>query len=81
MHAIGVLERVTLLEFEGLNQEEQPPVEEQEVQALEGGANNEELLECPDHQPSSFLEGKPRSILSLLRFTNITLSIYTCLMH
>jgi hypothetical protein len=81
MHAIGVLERVTLLEFEGLNQEEQPPVEEQEVQALEGGANNEELLECPDHQPSSFLKGKPRSILSLLRFTNITLSIYTCLMH
>jgi hypothetical protein len=57
MHAIGVLEGVTLLEFEGLNQEEHPPVEKQEVQALEGGIN-EKLPECPDHQPS-FLRGKP----------------------
>jgi hypothetical protein len=31
MLATGVPEGVTLLEFEGLNQEEQPPVEEQEV--------------------------------------------------
>jgi hypothetical protein len=81
MLAIGVPEGVTLLEFEGLNQEEQPPVEEQEVQAPEGGANDEELLECPDHRPSSFFKGKPQSILNLLCFTNITLSIYTCLMH
>jgi hypothetical protein len=28
MHVIGVLEGVTLLEFEGLNQEEHPPMEE-----------------------------------------------------
>ena len=63
MHAIGVPGGVTLLEFE--------PVlpEEQEVQAPEEGAD-EEVLECPNHQPSSFLKGKPRSILSLLCFEN-----------
>jgi hypothetical protein len=33
-------------------------VEEQDVQALEGGANDEELLECPNHRPSSSLKGK-----------------------
>ena len=27
--------------------------------------NPEELPECPDHRPTSFLRGKPRSILSL----------------
>ena len=39
------------------------------MHALEG-ANEEEVLECPDHQPSSFLKGKPQSILSLLCFKN-----------
>ena len=73
MHAIGVPEGVTLLEFEqGLMQQQ---AQEQEVQAPEGGANEEEVLECPDHQPSSFLKSKPRSILSLLCFENVTLSI------
>jgi hypothetical protein len=57
MHAIGVPEGVTLLEFEGLNPEERPAAEEQEVQAPEGGANDEELPECPNHQPSSFIQG------------------------
>ena len=80
MHAIGVPEGVTLLEFEQGLLEEQQQVLEQEVQALEG-VNEEELLECPDHQPSSFLKGKPRSILSLLCFKNVTLSIFTCLMY
>ena len=81
MHAIGVPEGVTLLEFEQGLPEEQQQVQEQEVQALEGGVNEEELLECPDHQPSSFLKGKPQSILSLLCFKNVTLSIFICLMH
>ena len=50
MHAIGVSEGVTLLEFEqGLP----------EVQVLKEGDNEEEVLECPDHQPSYFLKGKP----------------------
>ena len=58
-HAIGVPEGVTLLEFEGANQEEP------EVQEVEEAAVAEELPECPDHQPSSFLKGKPWSIISL----------------
>jgi hypothetical protein len=74
MHAIGVSEGVTLLEFEGLNPEEHPATEEQEVQAQEG-VNDEELPECPNHQPSSFIQGQPRSILSLLCFAKYNLSI------
>ena len=53
IHAIGVPEGVTLLEFEGANQK------------ADQAAAEEELPECPDHHPSSFLKGKPRSILSL----------------
>jgi hypothetical protein len=75
MHAIGVPKGVTLLEFEGLNLEEHPPAEEQEVHALEGGVNDEELPKCPDHRPSSFRKGKPWSILSLLCFAKFSLSI------
>ena len=57
MHAIGVPEGVTLLEFEQVLPEDQQQAQEQEVQAPEEGAN-EEILECPDHQPSSSLKGK-----------------------
>ena len=74
MHAIGVPKGVTLLEFEQVLPEEQQQAQEQEAQAPEEGAS-EEVLECPDHQPSSFLKGKPQSILSLLCFKNVTLSI------
>ena len=49
MHAIGFSEGVTLLEFEQGLPEEQQQVQEQEVQALEGGVNKEEVLECPNH--------------------------------
>ena len=62
-----------LLEFEPKHKEEQQAAQEQEVQA-EGGVNMEDLPECPDHQPSLFLKGKPRSILSLLCFQNINLN-------
>jgi hypothetical protein len=58
MHAIGVSEGVTLLEFEPTS-EEHLAAEEQEVQALEGRVNDEELPECPNHHPSSFIQGKP----------------------
>ena len=67
MHAIGSPEGVTLLEFEPEHQEEQQVAQEQEVQT-EGGVNVEDLPECSDHQPSSFLKGKPRSIICLLCF-------------
>jgi hypothetical protein len=36
------------------------------VAVTEEEVPEEELPKCPDHQPSSFLKGKPRSILSLL---------------
>jgi len=48
----------------------EPEVPAQEVQ------EEEELQECPDHQPSSFEKGKPRSIKSLLFHKAITLSKY-----
>ena len=60
IHAIGVLEGVTLLEFEGASQEEEP-----EVQAIDEAAAEEEFPECSDHRPSSFLKGKPQSIISV----------------
>jgi hypothetical protein len=65
IHGIGVPEGVTLQEFEGARQEEQEQPEEPEVPASEESAV-EELQDCPDHRPSSFLKGKPRSIISLL---------------
>jgi hypothetical protein len=58
IHAIGVLEGVMLLEFEGTHQEEQEQPEEPEVLTGEG-VPEEELPKCPDHRPSSFLKGKP----------------------
>ena len=79
MHAIGVPEGVTLLEFKQELQEEQQVAQEQKVQA-EGGVNVEDLPECPDHQPSSFLKGKPRSIISIQCFYKCHLRPL-CLMH
>ena len=69
---IGSPEGVTLLEFEEEAEENQetpqPAAPKGDDPAIE------ELLECPDHQPTSFLKGKPRSILSLLCFTKYHLS-------
>ena len=79
MYAIGSPKGVTLLEFEPEHQEEQQAAQEQEVQ-VEGGVNMEDLPECPNHQPSSILKGKPQSILSLLCFLNFNLSPFM-LMH
>jgi hypothetical protein len=64
IHAIGVPEGVTLLEFEGavLEEDQEPPGEPNEA-AIEGHAVDE-LPECPDHRPSSFLKGKPRYMLT-----------------
>jgi hypothetical protein len=41
--------------------EEQPEVQEQEVPETDEEVG-EDLLECPDHRPSSFKRDKPRSI-------------------
>jgi hypothetical protein len=64
IHAIGVPERVTLLEFdEALPEEELEQPGETEEPAGEG-VPGDELPECPDHHPSSFLKGKPRCMLT-----------------
>jgi hypothetical protein len=80
IHAIGVPEGVTLLEFEGAHPEkEQEQPEEPEVPAGEG-VPEEELPECPDHRPSFFLKGKLRCLLTQLLDT-YHLSTLTCLLH
>ena len=62
MH-IGSIEEITLLEFDEVEEGDQH--ENPQVAAPEGEEQNpEELPECPDHRPTSFLKGKPRSILS-----------------
>ena len=74
MH-LGSTEEITLLEFnEG---EEGDQQEIPQSIAPEGEEQNpEELLECPDHCPTSFLKGKPRSILSLPVFYKILLESF-----
>jgi hypothetical protein len=68
------------LEFEGAYQEEeQEQLEESEVSASEG-VPEEELPECPDHRPSSFLKGKPRCMLTQ-HLDTYHLSTVTCLLH
>ena len=51
---------MTVLEFE------LPGPEGQQEELPEGA--EEDLPECPDHRPSTYVEGKPRSIISLLLF-------------
>ena len=47
------------------------PEESQEQEPLEASEPGEELQECPDHRPSTFEKGKPRSILSLPILANL----------
>ena len=77
MH-IGSSKGITLLEFE-----EEPKEQQEAPQAIapEGEEQTlEDLPECPDHRPTSFIKGKPRSILRLPCFTKYYLSPL-CLMH
>ena len=78
MH-IGLSEGITLLEFN--EEEEEGQQETPHAVALEGEEQTlEDLPICPDHRPTSFLKGKPRSILSLPCFTKYYFSPL-CLMH
>jgi hypothetical protein len=80
IHAIGVPEGVTLLEFEGAHQEEeQEQPEEPEVLAGEE-VPEEKLPRCSDHCPSFFLKGKPRCMLTQ-HLDTYHLSTLTCLLH
>jgi len=64
VHAIGAPEVAASLELDrGIN--EGPKItQEAEVQPA-GQEDPEEEVECPNHEPASFVKGKPRSILSL----------------
>jgi hypothetical protein len=80
IHAIGVPEDVTLLEFEGTCPEEpqQPTPDVHEVQPTRE-VPDEVVVDFPDHVPCNFVKGKPRSIISLLLFEmqlSIMLYIY-----
>ena len=79
VHEIGATEEITVLEYETDAQEEYQEVQQQEAPG-EGELDDEQLPECSDHQPSTFVKGKPRSILSLLCFQTINLSPFM-LMH
>ena len=74
MH-IGSIEEITLLEFDEVEEGDQQ--ENPQVAAPEGEEQNpEELPECPDHRHTSFLRGKPQSILSLSVFYKYYSSSY-----
>jgi hypothetical protein len=71
---------VTLLEFEGsISEEDQEQPREPEDPAGEG-VSEDDLPECPDHRPSSFLKGKPRCMLTYLFYISI-LSTFTYLLY
>ena len=71
MH-LGSTEEITLLEFDEGEEGDQQEIP-QAAAPEEEEQNPEELPECPDHRPTSFLKGKPRSILSLPVFYKILL--------
>ena len=74
MH-LGSEEEITLLDFEEAEEGDQQ--ENSQAAAPEGVEQNpEELPECPDHCPTSFLKGKPQSILSLPVFYKILLESF-----
>jgi hypothetical protein len=64
IHAIGILEGVTLLEFEGALLEEDQELPREPEEPASEGVPEDKLPECPDHRPSSFLKGMPRCMLT-----------------
>jgi len=59
----GAPQGVTLLEFA-------PPEPEERMKdpPQEGEVGEEDLPESPNHHPTTFIEGKPRSIINILLF-------------
>jgi hypothetical protein len=64
VHAIGAPEIAASFELESVSPEGPEGTQETEVQ-LAGPVEPKEEVECPSHEPASFVKGKPRSILSL----------------
>jgi len=65
VHAIGGPETAASFDLEWVNPEGPEVIQETEVPPA-GPEEPEEEVECPSHEPASFVKGKPRSILSLL---------------
>jgi len=64
VHAIGASEAAASFELDRVNHEGPEINPEVEVQPV-GQEEPEEEVECPSHEPASFVKGKPRCILSL----------------
>ena len=73
-HAIGASDATASYELQA-NPEGQEGSQEVEVQQA-GPEEPEEEVECPNHEPASFVKGKPRSILSLPILANLYKVLY-----
>ena len=80
-HAIGASDVTTSFELQ-VNPEGQEGNPEVEVQQV-GVEEPEEEVECPSHEPASFVKGKPLSILSLPLLSKVYLIcyIYCCIKY
>ena len=74
-HAIGAPDVAVSFELQA-NPGGQEGSQEVEVQQA-GLEEPEEEVECPSHEPASFVKGKPRSILSLPLFSKVYSICYT----
>jgi hypothetical protein len=59
MHAIGVPEGVTLLEFKDSSEEKQQPTPEVHEVQPSREVPDEVAVECPEHHPCNFVKCKP----------------------
>ena len=64
VHTIGAPETATSFELERVIPEGPEVTQETEAQPT-GPEEPEEEVECPSHEPTLFMKGKPQSILSL----------------
>ena len=80
-HAIGASDAAVSFDLQANpeGQEGNPEVEVQQV----GLEEPEVEVECPNHEPASFVKGKPRSILSLPLLSKVYLIcyIYWCIKY
>jgi len=72
-HAMGASDATASFELQ-VNPEVQEGNPEVEVQQV-GLEEPEEEVECPNHEPASFVKGKPRSILSLPLLSKVYLNM------
>jgi len=80
MHAIGAPETTTSFELERVIPEGPEVAQEIEVQPA-GPEEPKEEIECPSHEPASFVKGKPRSIFGLPLNFKACLNMLYLLLH